>query len=478
MDLRSRVLSALAWTTAAKFLGQAVSWASTIVVARLLSPDDYGLMAIAMMFISVLTMVSELGLGAALVQQKDGASETTLRQILGLLLLVNLGLCAVFVALAPVLAGFFSDPRLASIIKILSLQFVMNSFSTIPQSLLQRELHLKRKSQVDLIALVISSFTGLALALLGWGVWSLVGASLMNSLARTVGLNCIGHRVLRPVFSFPGVRPYLSFGGQVTTNRVLWSLYSQSDIFVAAKLLGSELVGIYSLAMHLASFPIQKLNGIINEVAFPAFGHIQNDTDNVASHLLKGIRVISVFAFPICWGLSSMAQELVTIVLGAKWQSAAVPLQILALIMPLLMVDNVLHTAVTGLGQVRISLVTLLLACIIMPVAFAIGCRFGLLGLSLAWLIAYPTVFLFLLRLALPIVGIRWSVFFTAMALPALAGIFTYAAVTGAKLFATGDDGSLVRMLVLIVVGVSAYCGMLMSTYRSGCREVWDLVRH
>ena len=95
MDLRSRVLSALAWTTAAKFLGQAVSWASTIVVARLLSPDDYGLMAIAMMFISVLTMVSELGLGAALVQQKDGASETTLRQILGLLLLVNLGLCAV-----------------------------------------------------------------------------------------------------------------------------------------------------------------------------------------------------------------------------------------------------------------------------------------------------------------------------------------------------------------------------------------------
>jgi O-antigen/teichoic acid export membrane protein len=346
-----------------------------------------------------------------------------------------------------------------------------------PQSLLHRALMLKEKSLVEFCAVLAGGLTSLYLAWTGWGVWSLVWGSVAIMLAKAVGMNLLMPNLLQPSFSFRGIRKLVTFGGLVTGQRVLWSVYSQADILVVAKVFSEELVGMYTMAMHLASLPIQKLNTIINEVAFPAFARVQDDPEKVASHFLKGIRLISVFAFPICWGLSSVAPELVAIVLGTKWQSAAEPLQILALVMPLFMLSNVLHTAVNGLGHARVVAATLLLACILMPVAFVIGSRFGLVGVCFAWVIAYPVVFLVLLSLALPIVGVRWTEFFMAMALPALAGAFTYVAVIGAKHFATGDEGSLVRMLALILVGASAYCGLLMSAYRDGCREVLGLVR-
>ena len=477
MNLRLRVLEAFRWSVASKVIGQLVSWILSLVVARLLTPGDYGLLAEAGVFIVLLSLVSEFGLGAAVIQQQQMLSGDVLGQVFGLVLLVNLALCVLLVSVSPLVAGFFNEPRLESIIMVLSSQFILMSFFVMPQSLLQRSLRLKEKSLVELFAVLLGGLTSLYLAWNGWGVWSLVWGSLAITLAKAFGMNLVLPVVLRPTFSFRGVQRLVTFGGMMTGQRVLWSLYSQSDIFVVAKVLGEELVGIYTMAMHVASLPIQKLNGIINEVAFPAFARIQDDPEKVASHFLKGIRLISVFAFPICWGLSSIAPELVTVVLGTKWQSAAEPVQILALIMPLLMVSNVLHTAVNGLGQVRISATTLVIACVLMPLAFVIGTRFGLRGVCFAWLIAYPVVFLTLLWLALPIVGVRWTEFFMAMALPALAGAFTYGAVMETKLFATGDEGSLVRMLVLILVGVLAYSGMLVSAYRDGCREVLALVR-
>ena len=477
MNLGLRVLEAFRWSVASKVIGQLVSWILSLVVARLLTPGDYGLLAEAGVFIALLSLVSEFGLGAAVIQQQEMMSGEVLGQVFGLVLLVNLALCVLLFSVSPLVAGFFNEPRLESIIMVLSSQFILMSFFVMPQSLLQRTLRLKEKSLVELCAVLLGGLTSLYLAWTGWGVWSLVWGSLAITLAKAFGMNLVLPVVLRPTFSFRGVQRLVTFGGMMTGQRVLWSLYSQSDIFVVAKVLGEELVGIYTMAMHVASLPIQKLNGIINEVAFPAFARIQDDPEKVASHFLKGIRLISVFAFPICWGLSSIAPELVTVVLGTKWQSAAEPVQILALIMPLLMVSNVLHTAVNGLGQVRISATTLLIACVLMPSAFVFGTRFGLRGVCFAWLIAYPVVFLALLWLALPIVGVRWTEFFMAMALPALAGAFTYAAVMETKLFATGDEGSLVRMLVLILVGVLAYSGMLVSAYRDGCREVLALVR-
>ncbi|WP_336511698.1 oligosaccharide flippase family protein [Candidatus Accumulibacter phosphatis] len=116
--------------------------------------------------------------------------------------------------------------------------------------------------------------------------------------------------------------------------------YSQADMFVAGKLLGKEALGFYSVAMHLASLPVQKVSGILNQVAFPAFSKIQNDSATVKLHVLKSVRILSFLSFPVLWGISSIAPEIVQLLLGPKWEPAILPLQILPMIMPLRMISN------------------------------------------------------------------------------------------------------------------------------------------
>ena len=130
-----------------------------------------------------------------------------------------------------------------------------------------------------------------------------------------------------------------------------WGPRAQADVFIAGKFLGKDLLGVYSVAMQLASLPVQRVTAIVSQVAFPVFARIQDDPALAGQHLIKGVRLLSFLAFPMLWGISSIASEIVTVLLGAKWESAIVPLRIIALVMPLMIVVPVVSTVVQSLGR-------------------------------------------------------------------------------------------------------------------------------
>jgi O-antigen/teichoic acid export membrane protein len=369
------------------------------------------------------------------------------------------------------------EPRLVAIVRALSVQYVLMIFAVIPSATLSRNLDYKRLSLIEMAAALAASLTTLALALAGSGVWALVWGSLVAALCRTAALNFVAPFLAWPVFSFRGIGKLLFFGGNITAARILWFVYSQSDVIIAGRLLGKELLGFYAIAMNLASFPANKLSEIINQVSFPAFARIQGDRERYAASFLLAVRLLSFSVFPVLWGVSSIALELVSLLLGSHWLPAAVPLQLLALIMPLHMFAPFMNTAAQGIGRADIALKQVVLASLVMPLAFVVGSQWGLLGLAVAWVAAFPLVFVGAMALFLPVIGLRSRDFLGAMARPMLASLGMYATIGAARIMLGPVVSPVARMTLLIVVGVAVYAVLTLLLNRGGYREMRDMLR-
>lgn len=470
-------MSGFRWSASARLVSQVISWAITLVVIRLLTPADYGLLAMATVFVSFLAMFSELGLGAAVVQ-KPAVDNHLLRRVLGVVLVIHFSLAALLALAAPLIAIFYTEPRVIPVVRVLSLQFILAAFAVIPDAQLQRRMEFRNRSLLDLSGAIVASFTTLTMAFSGAGVWALVAGSLVGQVWKTAGLNWLSPFVHWPDFSVKGMRALLRFGGHVTGASALWMFFSQVDILICAKLLGNEILGFYSVAMHLASLPNQKISGLVNQVAFPAFSSMQHDIRKVGANVLLGTRILSFFAFPVLWGMSSIAPEIVDVTLGAKWIPSAVPIQVLALLVPLRMVANFVQVAIQGIGRSDIVLRNAIWATLIAPPAFFIGAYWGgLLGLSLAWLVVSPLVGLQGMLRGLPVLRLRLLELAASMMPSAGAALVMYAAVATTRQFLGNGHPEVLRLSVLIGVGALVYCAVSFGLNRKGTREVLDLLR-
>ena len=477
MSLRSQALSGFRWTASVRILSQVITWAITLVVIRLLSPTDYGLLAMATVFIGFLSMFSEFGLGPALVQKVD-LDERTLRQTFGIVLVINLVLAALLALSAPLIGAFFEEPRVIPVIRVLALQFIIGAFGVIPNVLLQRRMEFRKRSLMDLSGAIIASVTTLTLAFTGAGVWALVMGSIVANIWTTFGINFLAPFRHWPELSMKGMRSLLTFGGHITVAGAIGTFVSQIDVIICAKLLGNEVLGIYSVGVQLASLPSQKIAGLINQVAFPTFSRMQQDVRGVGENVLLGTRLLSFFAFPVLWGMSSIAPEMVDVILGAKWTLAVVPLQVLALIIPLRIIAGFVGIATQGMGRSDIILRNTIWAALVAPsLLFAGAYAGGLMGLSLAWLVLSPSLFFYAMKRFAPAIGLRAGQVYTAMMPSAGAALAMYGAVVSARYILADWQGGILHMGVLIAVGALTYCAVSFALNCKGTVEVIDMVR-
>jgi len=474
-DIRTKVLIALRWTTVSKFLGQLVSWVVTVYVIRILSPDDYGLMAMASVPIIFFYLLNTAGLDAVLVQ-KRALSEGLRAQVFAIVILVNLLLFLVFLGLAPWIAAFYHEPRLTAIVRVLGLQFVLLAFETLPQSQLERDIDFGRRSIVELVTIVAGSLTAWTLARAGFGVWTLVWGSLTTTAIRMVGLNLAQRSLCWPRLSLEGMKSDLLFGRSVTVDRALRFTLADSDRFIGGKLFGNTLLGYYAVANDLASLPINKLTGLINSIALPAFARAQLTPAGARSYLLTVTRLMSLLAFPFFLGMSSIAPELTALLLGPKWQAAAVPLQLLSLVMPLRMLMNAFQPFLWGVGRPDTSASTFLIGALTMPVAFLVGAQWGPVGLSLAWALVYPLVFLVSIAYAQSLTGVLVTDILATMGRPILASLFMYALVFTAKNYAVfGQSAGVLHLAQLVLLGAVTYTCAMLVLDREVCRDAGDV---
>ena len=458
MSIERQAVAGLKWTAGSKVVVQVFAWAVTLFVFRLLAPSDYGLMAMVAVVISIATTVAELGLGASIVQARSLPPDE-LAHVAGVVVLLNLVIGAAVAAGAPLVAWGFGEPRLVALVQATSLQFVFSAVSSVPQALMSRGLKFKRAAWIELVSGLSVSLVTLLLALAQFGVWSIVIGNLAGGAARALLLLIFGENI-RPNFRLRGVREHLRYGGIVTVTRMGWDLILQSDVMIASRFLSVGAIGTYSVGLHLATLPMQKIMSVVNQVAFATVARLQEDTSRLREGLLSAFRLATLASVPLLWGLSSCAPEVVHIVLGPKWDAAIFPVQVMSLVIPIRMVSGIMWTAVTAVGRADVYLQMMIIGVFIFPCSFLTGAQWGLEGLALAWPAAWLLNFSISFSRVAKAIGLKFSEIAGATAVPLMSGIPMAAAIALTRI-ATPGLADAIRLPLLILVGGLVYLGVV-----------------
>ncbi|MFK8027226.1 MAG: lipopolysaccharide biosynthesis protein [Gammaproteobacteria bacterium] len=476
MSIGKEVSSSIRWMAGMRVVSQIFTWAATLIVIRLLSPEDYGLMALASVVIGLLDILDDMGLASAIVKKKE-LTDKFVAQIFGMLIIFNIGFYAALYLTAPLVANFFEDIRLETIIEILGLQALIRIFFYIPNALMRRNMEFRNVSLIRFIAVVGQSASILLLAYMGLGVWSLVYGSLVYTGVQTIGAMMVSRYFCKPNFSFRGIGEALSFGGLITVHRVLYYIYNSADAAVMGKMVGQKALGYYSVAMQIACLPMDKFMMILNEVGFSAFSTIQDNQQKMNELLCKAVRLLGILVFPVFMGVSCTAPELVDVLFGEKWTPVALPLQIVSAVMALKMM-NITDPLLFAMGRPDVGVKALAIGCVIMPIAFYVGAHWGLVGISLSWLIAYPPYFYISMKIVLSTIGMSFGTYVREFTYPALfSGIMYLMVMLARETISPLIGNTPLELVMLIFVGAITYTGLVLAFQRDTVLQLYSMVR-
>lgn len=472
--LRSQVRSAVLWRSGTQIFSQLVAWGSTFLVIRILAPADYGLFAMTSVVLQLLALLNGYGFANAAIQQRDGGP-MQLRQLFGLLIVINVALAGLQVLAAPWVAAYYHQPLVADLLRVQALLYLTTPFLAVGYTVLARAMDFRRQAQVNVISALIGAAAALGGALAGWGVWTLVFAPLASFTARGLGMMLAARALLWPSFDFRGVRQLADYGGMVMIGQVFWFVQTQADIVIAGHSFTPHELGLYTTALFLAQIFTNKVLPPLNEVAFSAYARIQDDTAAVAGGFLTSVRLIMVLALPFCVGLAAVAEPAVHVALGDKWLPAVPLVQLLALSMPFMTLYVLFGPAVNARGRPGITTRCSLLGALLMPLAFAVGVRFGLTGLALAWLLGYPVLTAVAAVWSLPVIGVRAGELRDALLAPVLATTAMGLAVLALDLALPPLGSEALRLVLLVVAGAAIYAGWLRAFARERLDELLRL---
>lgn len=398
---RHRIAQSITWLVWSRVAVQFTSLFSTLLVARLLDPSDYGLIGLCGIWIAAFTHFSELGLGAAVLQFRN-ADDGDLNACFWLNTAISVAGFGILFIASPWVAQWLSTPSLAPVLRVVALSLPLGALRTVPENLLRRDLALDKVSQALLISNIVAIPFVLGLAIAGAGVWALVSGIVLVPAVHSAATFIFAR--WRPGFVVRGQQlgAMLRYGMASVGATISWSVYHNMDSLLLGKFAGASAVGIYTVAKHLATLPVDKLVTLVSQLLSPMLAARQDDRALMRASALRAIRFVSWLTIPIFGGLMVMADDVIRVALTAKWVAAAPVLAIMCAISLLRVLESLLIPALMATYRPRFVLryqSTLMVALI--P-AFAVGAYwYGAAGVALAWLAVYPVPTLWMAQKAL-----------------------------------------------------------------------------
>jgi len=409
--VKERLAKSIFWITWSRGVGQLVSFLSSLAVARWLSPADYGLMAVAGIWTGIMLLMSEMGLGAAIVQFQELTADELNSCFWLIMSLATVGYLALYLS-APLLEMWFSTPMLGDVLRVVGLGLPLLAIRVVPDGLLRKQLAFDRLSQADIFSTMVTVPVVLGIAWVGGGVWALVAGALVAPAVQDIA-----------IFWFtkwlPGIRmgskrfgPLMRYSLAALVSRVSWATYQQADIFVLGKVSGDVTLGFYSMAKELAALPVTRISAVVNQLASPVMAELQVSPEALRATLLRALRLVAAASLPLCTGLILVAEDFVRVVLTEKWTPAVSILKILCVYSMLSSVAVLLVPPLMARFRVGFVFRYTLLQLLVMPIAFWVGAAWsGAVGVALAWAAIYPLGFAWLVREVVRELGIPWAVF-------------------------------------------------------------------
>ena len=330
-DLKNRTVSALTWSFIESIGAQGVRFIIGIILARLLLPEQFGLIAIMMVFLAVSQSFIDSGFRDALIQKISVDQVDTCSIFyfnIGIGILATTGL---FIA-APLIANFFEQAALTGLARVLSIIILINSLSIVQDAIITRALNFKIKAQVSLISGTLSGILGIILAYLGYGVWSLAAQQVSLALIRTLTLWLLNSWRPALTFSLEALRGMFGFGSKLLLSDILRTFFDQIYFIVIGKLFTAADLGFFTRAKTLQELPSNTLAQMVGRVTFPVFASIQDDKETLKKGFKKSLRTLVIVNFPMMTGLALIAKPLVLWILTEKWEPCVIYLQLFCFI--------------------------------------------------------------------------------------------------------------------------------------------------
>jgi O-antigen/teichoic acid export membrane protein len=464
-DLDRSLLGGIAWTSSVTWLSQILSWGSTLIVVHYLAPTDYGLIGMALLYLGLVQMASELGVGGAVVRFRDLTTDQ-IGQFNGLSVIAGaLGLLASLAVAVP-FGHFFREPRLPVVLVVMSSAFLINAFRVVPQALLQRRLQFRKLALIEGTQSIVGACSTLTLAVLGFGYWALAFGFVISATVYAILVvvqNPTGFRRPRLV----SIRHPLTFSSHVLLSRFAWYGYSNSDFAVIGKVLGGAALGAYTLGWTLSGMTVEKITAVVGRVTPAFFCTVQDDLPALRRYLLLITEGLALVTFPACIGLALVASDFVRSALGERWTAAILPVQLLAVVATCRSVQPLIPQVLFAIGHSRLNMRNAMLTALVLPVCFVVASRWGISGVAGAWLIVGPLMFSPLLLRTLRLIELPPKKYFMSL-WPALSGCLVMAgAVISANRAFLGGVPAYASLIIKIAIGALAYAVALLVFHRN-----------
>jgi lipopolysaccharide exporter len=395
MSIKQKTASGIFWTGIATLSSVIIQFLQLSILARLLDPSDFGIMAMIMVIIGFANAFADMGVSNAIIHHQN-IQPRQLSSLYWLSVLSGISICLIIIVSIPWIIQFFREPRLAVMLQWASLIFVVTPFGQQFQILFQKGLQFKYLAIVEILAAIAGSIIAIIAAIQGKGVLSLVWGQLAVSLFRSILLAYRGWRNWQPmmIFDIKSLQKFLGFSlyqmAERSINYGAWNL----DKLLVGKILGSSPLGFYNIAYQLMVRPFMVLNPIMTKVAFPVFASIQDDNERLRRGYIKMSQWIALINTPIYLGMLVMAEPLIALLLGPKWGPSVAVLQILSGLGILYSLGNPLGSLLLAKGRADLGFWMNVLGIIVYGLAVLVGSRWDSIGV--AWSLLLSNLFLLL----------------------------------------------------------------------------------
>lgn len=322
-SLKHKTLRGAVWSFAERFTAQGIHFLVMIVIARRLSPKEFGLIGMLAIFLAVAQSLIDSGFSQALIR-KQNRTDVDKNTIFYFNIVVSVILYLLFYLISPWVASFYEEPHLSEIMRVICLVVVIDSFAVVQRANYVVAIDFKTQTKATLIAAVVSGIIGIYLAYHGYGVWALVYQQISSSATNVIVLWAFSHWYPRLVYSWKSFKDLFGFGSKLMLSGLLDTLYRNIYQLVIGKAFSAESLGYYTNAHRFSDFPSSNLTTVLQRVTYPILCTIQDDDERLAVAYRKFLRLSAFIIFPLMCVLAAVSYPLIDLVLGNQWHYTAV----------------------------------------------------------------------------------------------------------------------------------------------------------
>ena len=402
ISLKSKTISGLLWKFAERTGAQAITFILSIILARLLSPSDYGAIAILLVFITIADVFVNAGFGSALIQKKD-ADNLDFSSVFYFSFIFSVFVYAVIYLAAPFVAGFYDMPILQPTLQVLALRIPVAAINSVQQAYVSRNMQFKKFFYSTLSGTAASAVIGIVMAYNGFGIWSLVGQYLSNAVVNTIVLFSVINWRPQLIFSLQRLKSLFSYGWKLLFSGLLDTGYQSLNSLLIGKFYTPADLAFFDTGKKFPMVIVTNINSSISSVMFPTLAFEQDEPEKVKAHTRKAIQISSYIMWPMMLGMVACADSIVSLVLKDKWLQVVPYLQIACITYGLLPIHTANLQAINAMGRSDIFLKLEIVKKVIGITALLISIQYGVLVVAITYLItgimatfinSYPNKFL------------------------------------------------------------------------------------